>query len=143
MSNTMPVETYAVLCGAFTIFGKLATQMRSLLTRKFVFLLTVLAFLTIATVARGQETAYSASFAANKEPIAINVLVGQSRLITFDRSLERFSVSNPDIAEAVLVSGNQVVVNGKAFGQINLIAWAKNSTHFIVFDVFVRTNLSL
>jgi pilus assembly protein CpaC len=86
---------------------------------------------------------YQASFAKNKEPIAVNVLVGQSRLITFDRALERFSVSNPDIAEAVLVASNQVVINGKAFGQINLIAWEKNSSQFIVFDVYVRTNLSL
>ena len=46
--------------------------------------------------------------------IPVNVLVGQSKLITFDKSIERFSVSNPDIAEAVLVAGNQVVVNGKA-----------------------------
>src|SRR5262249_22972220 len=91
----------------------------------------------------GKETNYSASFVKNKEPIAVNVLVGQSRLITFDSSLERFSVSNPDIAEAVLVSANQVVINGKAFGQINLIAWEKNSPRFIVFDVYVRTNLSL
>jgi pilus assembly protein CpaC len=99
--------------------------------------------LAIVPIAHGQETTYNASFANAKEPIAVNVLVGQSRLITFDRPLERFSVSNPDIAEAVLVSGNQVVVNGKAFGQINLIAWERNSSHFIVFDVYVRTNLSL
>jgi pilus assembly protein CpaC len=36
-----------------------------------------------------------------------------------------------------------VVVNGKAFGQINFIAWEKGSTRFLVFDVYVRTNLSL
>jgi len=143
MTNTVPVEMFAVLCGAFSTVVAVANRLRSLLTRKIVFLLVVLALLTVATVARGQETSYSASFAKGKEPIAINVLVGQSRLITFDRSLERFSVSNPEIAEAVLVSANQVVVNGKAFGQINLIAWEKNSSHFIIFDVYVRTNLSL
>src|SRR5215813_4960056 len=143
MTNTVPFETFAVICGAFSTVVAVANKLRSLLTRKFVFLLVVLTLLTIATVARGQETAYNASFAKAKEPIAINVLVGQSRLITFDGSLERFSVSNPDIAEAVLVSANQVVINGKAFGQINLIAWEKNSPRFIVFDVYVRTNLSL
>src|SRR5437867_2770867 len=99
--------------------------------------------LATVSVASGQETAYNASFAKAKEPIAVNVLVGQSRLISFDRPLERFSVSNPEIAEAVLVSGNQVVVNGKGFGQINLIAWERNSPRFVVFDVYVRANLSL
>jgi pilus assembly protein CpaC len=64
-------------------------------------------------------------------------------LISFDRPIERFSVSNPEIAEAVLVTSNQVVVNGKAFGQINFIAWEKGSGRFMVFDVYVRTNLSL
>jgi pilus assembly protein CpaC len=91
-----------------------------------------------------QEQITNASFStATKEAIPINVLVRQSRVISFDSAIERFSVSNPDVAEAVLVSGNQVVVNGKAFGQINFIAWEKGSTRFIVFDVYVRTNLSL
>jgi pilus assembly protein CpaC len=120
------------------------TTMCAMLRNKFICLIApVMLLLAMTPLATAQEVAYAASFAKNKEPIAVNVLVGQSRLITFDRSLERFSVSNPEIAEAVLVSGNQVVVNGKAFGQINLIAWAKNSDHFIVFDVYVRTNLSL
>lgn len=117
---------------------------RPMLRDMFICLIApIMLLLALTPIASAQEVAYSASFATNKEPIAVNVLVGQSRLITFDRSLERFSVSNPDVAEAVLVSGNQVVINGKAFGQINLIAWEKNSTRFIVFDVYVRTNLSL
>lgn len=91
-----------------------------------------------------QDQSSNASFStATKESIPVNVLVGQSRLISFDRPIERFSVSNPEIAEAVLVSSNQVVVNGKAFGQINFIAWEKGTDRFVVFDVYVRTNLSL
>jgi pilus assembly protein CpaC len=91
-----------------------------------------------------QEQTTNASFATGtKEAIPVNVLVGQSRVISFDSAIERFSVSNPEIAEAVLVSANQVVVNGKTFGQVNFIAWEKGSGRFIVFDVYVRTNLSL
>lgn len=94
--------------------------------------------------AAAQEMSTNASFGTDsKEPIPVNVLVGQSRLLTFDRPIERFSVSNPEIAEAVLVTSNQVVVNGKGFGQINFIAWEKGSSRFVVFDVYVRTNLSL
>jgi pilus assembly protein CpaC len=94
--------------------------------------------------ALAQDQSTNASFSANsKEAIPVNVLVGQSRVISFDHPIERFSVSNPEIAEAVLVTSNQVVVNGKAFGQINFIAWEKGSTRFLVFDVYVRTNLSL
>jgi pilus assembly protein CpaC len=91
-----------------------------------------------------QETTYDASFSTNvKEAIPINVLVGQSRVINFDRPIGRFSISNPDIAEAVMVRPDQVLVNGKAFGQVNFIAWEKSDSKFIVFDVFVRANLSL
>jgi pilus assembly protein CpaC len=101
-----------------------------------------LLFCALPTLAQDQSV--NASFNSGpREPIPVNVLVGQSRLITFDTPIERFSVSNPEIAEAVLVAGNQVVVNGKAFGQINFIAWEKNTTKFLIFDVYVRTNLSL
>jgi pilus assembly protein CpaC len=90
-----------------------------------------------------QDQTNASFLTGTKDAIPVNVLVGQSKVITFDSAIERFSVSNPEIAEAVLVSGKQVVVNGKAFGQVNFIAWEKGTSRFIVFDVYVRTNLSL
>ena len=106
------------------------------------FVAIVATLLLCASPMIAQEQATNATF-GTKEVIPVNVLVGQSKLITFDQPIERFSVSNPEIAEAVLVAGNQVIVNGKAFGQINFIAWEKTDQRFIVFDVFVRANLSL
>jgi pilus assembly protein CpaC len=100
--------------------------------------------LGVVSAIYAQETTYDASFNSNvKEAIPINVLVGQSRVINFDRPIGRFSISNPEIAEAVMVRPDQVLVNGKAFGQVNFIAWEKSDAKFIVFDVFVRANLSL
>ena len=100
--------------------------------------------LGLVSTAHAQETTYDASFSsAVKEAIPINVLVGQSRVINFDRPIGRFSISNPEIAEAVMVRPDQVLVNGKSFGQVNFIAWEKSDSKFIVFDVFVRANLSL
>ncbi|HEX8710153.1 MAG TPA: type II and III secretion system protein family protein [Pyrinomonadaceae bacterium] len=98
---------------------------------------------SVIWTANAQETSYSASFDRNKESVPVNVLVGQSRVINFDRPIGRFSVSNPEIAEAVLVAPDQVLVNGKAFGQVNFIAWEQAGGKFIVFDVYVRANLSL
>ncbi|HET6979048.1 MAG TPA: type II and III secretion system protein family protein [Pyrinomonadaceae bacterium] len=109
-------------------------------------LLATVATLSIgfATSLQAQETTYDASFSSTvKEAIPINVLVGQSRVINFDRPIGRFSISNPEIAEAVMVRPDQVLVNGKTFGQVNFIAWEKSDSKFIVFDVFVRANLSL
>jgi pilus assembly protein CpaC len=111
--------------------------------RRVSLLLASLTLLLINSVAQGQEVTYKASFAVNNEPVAVNVLVGQSRVINFDKPVGRFSVSNPEIAEAVLVSPDQVLVNGKAFGQVNFIAWEQSGKEYLVFDVYVRANLSL
>lgn len=111
---------------------------------RLIILLCAAMMISAATLSvRAQETSYSASFERNKEAVPVNVLVGQSRVINFDRPIGRFSVSNPEIAEAVLVAPDQVLVNGKAFGQVNFIAWEQAGGQFIVFDVFVRANLSL
>src|SRR3954464_5614106 len=116
---------------------------RSTITRRASLLLASLVIVLVGSVTHAQESSYKASFKQNKEAIAVNVLVGQSRVINFDRPVGRFSVSNPEIAEAVMVRPDQVLVNGKAFGQVNFIAWEKSDSKFIVFDVFVRANLSL
>jgi pilus assembly protein CpaC len=120
-------------------------QKRSPVAKIFV-LVGVLSVCAAGARAQGQpqQNFVSASFEkASAESVQINVLVGQSRVINFDRPIGRFSVSNPEVAEAVLVSPDQAVVNGKAFGQVNFIAWEKSGGAFIVFDVYVRSNLSL
>lgn len=116
---------------------------RSPITRRIDLILASLIIILVNSVALAQENSYKASFTQNKESIAVNVLVGQSRVINFDKPVGRFSVSNPEIAEAVLVTPDQVLVNGKAFGQVNFIAWEHSGSEYLVFDVFVRANLSL
>ena len=118
-------------------------QSRSPISRRVSLLLAALITIFANSISHAQETSYKASFTQNKDAIAVNVLVGQSRVINFDRPVGRFSVSNPDIAEAVLVTPDQVLVNGKAFGQVNFIAWEQTGGQFLVFDVYVRANLSL
>src|SRR6266540_5239014 len=118
-------------------------QSRFPITRRVSLTLASLILVLVNSVAYAQETAYKASFRQNKEAIPVNVLVGQSRVINFDRPVGRFSVSNPEIAEAILVTPDQVLVNGKAFGQVNFIAWEQSGGAYLVFDVYVRANLSL
>ncbi len=116
---------------------------RSPIMRRVSLLLASLMIVLINSIGHAQATSYKASFKENKEAVAINVLVGQSRVINFDKPVGRFSVSNPEIAEAVLVTPDQVLVNGKAFGQVNFIAWEQSGGDYLVFDVYVRANLSL
>src|SRR5215204_6273770 len=118
-------------------------QSRSPISRRVGILLAALITIFANSITNAQETSYKASFSQNKDAVAVNVLVGQSRVINFDRPVGRFSVSNPEIAEAVLVTPDQVLVNGKAFGQVNFIAWEQTGGEYLVFDVYVRANLSL
>src|SRR5437667_119284 len=113
------------------------------ITRRGSLIVMSLILVLVNSAAQAQEMSYKASFKQNKEAIAVNVLVGQSRVINFDRPVGRFSVSNPEIAEAILVTPDQVLVNGKAFGQVNFIAWEQSGAQYLVFDVYVRANLSL
>ena len=66
--------------------------------RDFVIQLLLAALITLAmglaVVANAQESMYDASFnSTSREGIPINVLVGQSRVINFDRAIGRFSIS--------------------------------------------------
>ena len=114
-------------------------QSRSPITRQLSLLMASLITVLVSSGAFAQETSYKASFNQAKEALAVNVLVGQSRVINFDRPVGRFSVSNPEIAEAVLVTPDQVLVNGKAFGQVNFIAWEQSGKEYLVFDVYVQS----
>jgi pilus assembly protein CpaC len=103
--------------------------------------------LALSVCASAQDkTTIQASF-NNTQPIKIDVLVGQSRLIEFDEDYERLSISDPKIAEVVPISYRQALVNGLTFGQVNLVAWAKRpkgmSDRMVVFDIYVQVNLSL
>ena len=118
-------------------------QRPSPIARRVSLVLAALITIFVTSITHAQESSYKASFKENKDAIAVNVLVGQSRVINFDRPVGRFSVSNPEIAEAVLVTPDQVLVNGKAFGQVNFIAWEQSGSEFLVFVVYVRANLSL
>jgi len=111
--------------------------------------LAISLFLVFATgsIAIAQERTVQASFINNSQPIKIDVLVGQSRVIEFDEEYERLSISDPKIAEVVPINYKQALVNGLTFGQVNLVAWAKRKPgepeRIVVFDIYVQVNLSL
>src|SRR5258706_6050725 len=110
---------------------------------------SALLLLTLGAVAGAQDkTTIQASFNNNAQPIKIDVLVGQSRVVEFDQDYERLSISDPKIAEVVPINYKQAIVNGLTFGQVNLVAWAKRKEptdpeRIVVFDIYVQVNLSL
>jgi pilus assembly protein CpaC len=56
-------------------------------------------------------------------PQMLHLLVGRSLVITSPNRIKRVSLADPNIADAIVVTPYQVVVNGKTPGGVSLIIW--------------------
>lgn len=56
-------------------------------------------------------------------PAPLRVMVGKSLLINVADRLKRVAVTDPAIADAVVVSPTQVVIHGRAPGEVSLMLW--------------------
>lgn len=66
--------------------------------------------------------AEQAAAVAAAEQRALSVAVGESRIVQV-RSLERVAVADPNIADVLVVSANEVIINGKQAGTTSLHLW--------------------
>jgi pilus assembly protein CpaC len=57
------------------------------------------------------------------EAETLHVLVGRSLVISSPARIKRISVADPTIVDAVAVSPNQILINGKAPGAVSLVLW--------------------
>ncbi len=69
------------------------------------------------------------------------VTVGKSLVVESPVIIQRVSVADERIAEAVVVNPKEVVVNGKTSGETSLILWQQGGNR-ILFDLHVRANTS-
>ncbi len=62
----------------------------------------------------------------------LRVMVGKSLLINTTERLKRVSVTDPSVADAIVVTPTQVLVNGLAPGEVSLLIWdaLERSTSF-------------
>lgn len=88
--------------------------------------------LAISAVCLGKQTpAVPAQPAASQEtqppteesPAPLRVMVGKSLLINTTDKLKRVSVTDPDIADAIVVTPTQVLVHGRSPGEVSLLIW--------------------
>src|SRR6476646_8841819 len=54
---------------------------------------------------------------------AVRLLVGRSAIVDFGSAIARVSLTSPDIADALVTSPNQLLVNGKMPGTISMFVW--------------------
>src|SRR5947208_5986290 len=61
--------------------------------------------------------------AASEGPAPLRVMVGKSLLINTTDRLKRVSVTDPEIADALVVTATQVLVHGRSPGEVSLLIW--------------------
>lgn len=67
------------------------------------------------------------------------VTVGKSLIVDSPVNIQRVSVANGDLAEAVAITPKEVLVNGKAPGETTLIIWQQGGNR-LFYDLMVRQN---
>src|SRR5438309_8455950 len=70
-----------------------------------------------------QTAPASATAQAEAGPAPLRVLVGKSLLINVTERLKRISVTDPSVADAIVVTPTQILVHGRAPGEVSLLIW--------------------
>ena len=65
----------------------------------------------------------TAVIAPAQSPREIAIITGRGELLQFERDIERVAISEPKIADAIVVSPREIMVNGKSAGKASLIVW--------------------
>jgi pilus assembly protein CpaC len=98
-----------------------------MMTKKVSFLLAALVILVFSSSATAA--------------IPVEVSVGKGTIVTLKKVSERVSISDPAVADMVLISPTEILLNGKKIGTTTLIVWDKEGKRTF-FDLFVVGDLS-
>lgn len=77
--------------------------------------------LALASVAASGQTSPAAS-----TPKDVTLLEGRGELLTFDNDIHKVVIAEPKIADAVVVSPREVMVNARGPGKTSLVVWEKD-----------------
>ncbi len=94
--------------------------------KKISFLLAALALLVFS------------SYAAAAIPVEVQV--GKGTIVTLKEKSKRVSLSDPAIADLILISPTELLINGKQVGSTSLIIWDDDSKRTF-FDVYVVADM--
>ncbi|HEX3644190.1 MAG TPA: pilus assembly protein N-terminal domain-containing protein [Vicinamibacterales bacterium] len=73
---------------------------------------------------------------------AVKLLVGRSTIVDVGSAISRVSLTSADIADAVVTSANQLLVNGKMPGTISMYVWER-SGGLRRYEIVVQRDLAL
>src|SRR5215471_3702410 len=76
---------------------------------------------------------------ADSQPHPLPLTVGKGELLHFDTDVSKVVIAEPKIADAIIVSPRDVMVNAKGAGQTTLIIW-EGDTDPARYDIAVRSD---
>ena len=89
----------------------------------------VFTFMTAGSALAQSVAVYGPETQGRADPISmIELSVGRSLPVTTPVALTKASVASPDIADLVVVSGREFVINAKAIGETDAVLWLANGT---------------
>jgi pilus assembly protein CpaC len=97
----------------------------------------VAALLFVATAVSSAQQALPGEAPFEKVPLT----VGRSTVLSTDFNVLRIAVTNPAVADAVVVSPREVLVDGKGAGTVSLILWGQQGRK--QYDVVVEPGVSI
>jgi Flp pilus assembly secretin CpaC len=89
----------------------------------------VLTSLFVAEVKLYGQADIAAATAESVVVYAIAVTVNKSVVLRLPKRAIRVSVTQPEIAEALVVAPDQILINGKAVGTTSLVVWFEDGIH--------------
>ena len=85
---------------------------------------TIFLFIVLSSAAAASQEPAGSSVAAEHD---LALVAGRGRLLRFPTEVSRVAVAEPKIADAVVVSPREIMVNGKTPGHTTLVIWEVNS----------------
>src|SRR5579871_797878 len=93
--------------------------------------------ITVLLLVFGVEFPIRSADAPLARPLSLTV--GKGELLQFDQDISRVVIAEPKIADAVVVSPRNVLVNAKGAGQTTLVIW-ESETSLVRYDITVLTD---
>src|SRR5437762_1942600 len=73
---------------------------------------------------------------------SVRLLVGRSTIVDVGSAISRVSLTSADVADAVVTSANQLLINGKMPGTISMYVWER-SGGLRRYEVVVQRDLAI
>ena len=96
---------------------------------------------TLAAAARESVGPPAGAVVGTPEVSEVQLLVGRSTVLDIAAPIARVSLSRPEVADALVTSGQQVLVHGKTPGTISMFVWDRGGS-LKRYEVVVQRDLS-